>query len=73
MRIVLPSPRAIISVFWQTTRIGVNFICTALSPSWLLLSSRNLSVMSPFFTVMESGSLARIQMRWPSPSTPAVW
>ena len=63
---------ASVSVFWQTTRTGVNFTCKLLVPSWLLVSNRNLSVMSSPTTRMESGSLARIHTRSPLPSAPAV-
>ena len=74
--ILMPAPPLLMareSVFWQTTRTGVNFTCKEEVPSWLLVSSRNLSVMSSPTTRMLSGSLARIHTRSPLPKAPAVW
>lgn len=45
MLMPLPWLRAIVRAFWQTTRTGVNLTWTLPLPPWLLLKSRNLSVM----------------------------
>ena len=47
------------SVFWQTTRIGVNPTLTAREPSWEWLRSKYFSTSSPW--AMTSGSRFRLR------------
>src|ERR1022692_702822 len=54
-----PVCRASVNVLWQTTRTGVNLICTLPLPSCELLNSRNLLVMSLPATTISSGIFAK--------------